>query len=243
MTPIMEPSPVSPIGHSCMAMTQPCGLCGTQTSTCAGGIESPWSACTGEGVCQAGATQTCGTGGTQTCGATCQWGGCGCPSGSIACGPPGTCVSADDLHTCGTCADDCTALPHVSGPTACAAGTCSFAASSCAQGFADCDGDPSNGCEADVTEAAQCGGCSTAAKSTACSGAAPAVLPLGDDVRVRVRLPFELADAVWHDLRQHDQRREQLRGLRQGLQRRARDRQVQRRRLRRRVVQRRVRGL
>jgi hypothetical protein len=38
----------------------------------------------------------------------------------------------------------------------------------CAPGFADCDGDPSNGCEADLSLASHCGTC-----ATTCTGAAP----------------------------------------------------------------------
>jgi hypothetical protein len=57
-------------------MTQACGNCGTQARSCNNGVWSAWSACSDEGVCMPGATQSCGTGGTQACNASCQWDAC-----------------------------------------------------------------------------------------------------------------------------------------------------------------------
>ncbi len=63
-----------------------------------------------------------------------------------------------DVANCGGCGMACTARPHT--VPSCLAGTCAFA---CAPGFADCDGDPTNGCEVDTTsDTAHCGGCATA---------------------------------------------------------------------------------
>ena len=84
----------------------------------------------------------------------------GCPTGDLSCS--GACVP-NDVHNCGTCGNDCTNLPHVAGATSCsAAGACTFPASACAVGWADCDGNPSNGCETDVTKPATCGSCTNA---------------------------------------------------------------------------------
>lgn len=94
----------------------------------------------------------------------------GCPTGDIECS--GTCVPSD-VNNCGTCGNSCTNLPHVSGATSCtASGQCSFPSSACATGWADCDGNPSNGCETDITQPATCGSCSNACGSSAplCSG-------------------------------------------------------------------------
>jgi hypothetical protein len=70
-------------------------------------------------------------------------------------------VAADgceaDLHspaTCGSCGSPC-ALPHAT--PSCAAGTC--AVGSCDLGWSDCDGNPANGCETDLTTASNCGAC------------------------------------------------------------------------------------
>ncbi|WP_441291473.1 hypothetical protein ACSRUE_14330 [Sorangium sp. KYC3313] len=62
-----------------------------------------------------------------------------------------------DVENCGACGNVCgtqNATPS------CAAGACSLA---CAIGFGDCDGDASNGCEADLAQDADhCGGCGNA---------------------------------------------------------------------------------
>jgi hypothetical protein len=83
------------------------------------------------------------------------------------CAPPNlTCLAGcvpSDEHNCGTCGHDCTNLPHVTGAVTCAAGgTCSFTASSCAPGWAHCSANPDDGCETDITQPSQCGGCGSA---------------------------------------------------------------------------------
>ena len=57
---------------------------------------------------------------------------------------------------CGRCANACTG-------TAGAAGTCRVGACvvTCSAGFADCDGDAANGCEADLSQSDHCGACAT----------------------------------------------------------------------------------
>ncbi|MEZ4389605.1 MAG: discoidin domain-containing protein [Polyangiales bacterium] len=56
---------------------------------------------------------------------------------------------------CGACGRACAARPN--SVASCAAGACAY---TCAAGFADCDGNPSNGCEVDTrTSAANCGAC------------------------------------------------------------------------------------
>ncbi|NCQ59708.1 MAG: hypothetical protein GW913_03445 [Myxococcales bacterium] len=65
-------------------------------------------------------------------------------------------TTVDPAH-CGSCANDCTALPGVTGAACGGAGLCTFR--SCATGLADCDGDPTNGCEADITSPTRCGSC------------------------------------------------------------------------------------
>jgi hypothetical protein len=84
----------------------------------------------------------------------------------------GGCV-ASDVHNCGACGHDCTALPNVSGPVTCtASGQCSVPATSCASGWAHCSGNPDQGCETDITKPADCGGCGTVCPATMplCSG-------------------------------------------------------------------------
>ena len=63
-----------------------------------------------------------------------------------------------DVNNCGGCGVTCAPRAH-SAPT-CAAGACGLA---CDAGWADCDGDISNGCEIDLTsDAGHCGACTTA---------------------------------------------------------------------------------
>jgi hypothetical protein len=96
--------------------------------------------------------------------------GPGCAPGDIECG--GACVPSD-VHNCGTCGHDCTNLVHVAGATSCtAAGACSFPASACATGWADCDGKPDDGCETDITKPGTCGSCTNVcpANEPVCAG-------------------------------------------------------------------------
>ena len=95
---------------------------------------------------------------------------------SAICAPPSLqcdagCVSSD-VNNCGACGNDCTNLPHVSGTVSCTAGACAFPSSSCASGWGDCDMNPANGCETDLSQAADCGMCGNACPTDApnCSG-------------------------------------------------------------------------
>ncbi len=55
---------------------------------------------------------------------------------------------------CGACGNTCRAGANAA--ARCVAGRCAV---TCAEGFGDCDGDPSNGCEADLSAPAHCGRC------------------------------------------------------------------------------------
>ena len=62
----------------------------------------------------------------------------------------------DDPTNCGACGNVCPALPHAS--TACFAGSCTIGL--CDAGYTDCNGDPADGCEANVdSDANNCGVC------------------------------------------------------------------------------------
>jgi hypothetical protein len=65
--------------------------------------------------------------------------------------------TATSVMHCGACGMACAARPNTQ--PACTAGACTY---TCAEHFADCDNDPSNGCEVDLrTSAAHCGACGT----------------------------------------------------------------------------------
>ncbi|MGD0526561.1 MAG: hypothetical protein ABSE49_15545 [Polyangiaceae bacterium] len=89
-------------------------------------------------------------------------GGCS----GLVCG--GACVP-NDVHNCGACGHDCTALPHVSGPVSCsAAGACVFPVSSCAPGWTQCLTNADLGCETNIATTANCGSC-----GNMCTGSTP----------------------------------------------------------------------
>jgi Protein of unknown function (DUF1566) len=87
----------------------------------------------------------------------------GCNEGLAACG--GRCVSLADIHSCGSCDNDCTLLPYV-GPTGfdCVSGKCIYA---CAAGHADCH-DAGIGCTVTLGTTSDCASC-----GASCSGATP----------------------------------------------------------------------
>jgi hypothetical protein len=83
----------------------------------------------------------------------------GCPAGTADCDGEASNGCETDITTvdaCGSCSNTC----DVSGGTAaCNNGACEIAA--CDAGFDDCDGDPNNGCEADLNSVDTCGACGT----------------------------------------------------------------------------------
>jgi alpha-tubulin suppressor-like RCC1 family protein len=93
--------------------------------------------------------------------------GDGDATGPAMCDPPNLscdagCVPSDDLHNCGACGNDCTALDHVaSASLSCTGGRCVY---TCASGFADC-ADAGIGCAVSLGENPNCGAC-----GTTCSG-------------------------------------------------------------------------
>ncbi|HEY2512728.1 MAG TPA: hypothetical protein VGI39_17800, partial [Polyangiaceae bacterium] len=105
-----------------------------------------------------------GTGGTNPTGGFVQYpagspnpSGWSCPSGTTAsstssCGSPG-CVTAST-----TCTDASTCPVRANATATCTGGTCGF---TCNTGFADCNGNATDGCEVNTsTDINNCGGCS-----------------------------------------------------------------------------------
>ncbi len=110
-------------------------------------------------ACAAGphAAATCAAG---RCGQTCEAG-----FGDCDANPANGCEAslASDPARCGTCSTTCAGGTNAR-PT-CAMGVCRI---ECAAGFADCDGDARNGCEAALDGTASCGRC-----GNLCAGATP----------------------------------------------------------------------
>lgn len=89
----------------------------------------------------------------------------------------GTCTDTNtDLNNCGGCGRVCS-FPHAS--ATCVAGACELGA--CDQGFANCDGNPSTGCETPLGADQHCSGCGDVCSGgTVCqkvAASAPSVRP------------------------------------------------------------------
>jgi hypothetical protein len=91
-----------------------------------------------------------------------------CDAGHADCNASAPDGCETDLGTtanCGACGKVCS-FPHAS--ASCEAAACVLGA--CDAGFADCDGDPANGCETPTTTVSNCGGCGVVcADAGACS--------------------------------------------------------------------------
>jgi hypothetical protein len=105
--------------------------------------------------------------------ATCSRGICGfeCAKGFQKC--QNKCSPEQHINTVGSCGSTRQVCPNRpnSDPTCSGAGTCGF---TCHPGFGDCDGNPINGCEADLRiDGSNCGACnSTCSASQSCSNSA-----------------------------------------------------------------------
>jgi alpha-tubulin suppressor-like RCC1 family protein len=91
-----------------------------------------------------------------TCSASvCVLSGCAAGYGDCNSAPGDGCETPlDTTSSCGACGAAC--MPE-NGVGSCEAGRCLIA--SCDPGFADCDADPANGCEADLMDVTSCGAC------------------------------------------------------------------------------------
>ena len=178
-----------------------CGTCGLActnangSTQCSNGVCAP-SCNTGYGDCNGTPNDGCETGTSSDathCGSCttqclavhgtnpCVGGACtpSCSTGWANCNanPVDGCETgiSNDVTHCGSCTTQCQAI-H--GTTACVNGACT---PTCATGWGDCDGDPSNGCETDLTiSPANCGTCgkSCAAQNaqTTCSNSTCAIV-------------------------------------------------------------------
>ena len=122
------------------------------------GCETPLDTLTDCGACGVSCSVT---GGTASCeSGTCAIGVCEDPStGDCNRDPSDGCeATLDTLTDCGGCGVACD-LPNAS--ESCASGTCEIV--ECSGDWADCDGDPSNGCEVDTgSDEDHCGACDNA---------------------------------------------------------------------------------
>lgn len=93
-------------------------------------------------------------------------GGEACPAGHQLC--DGACVDLTAVDSCGSCDNDCTALPNVRADRVrCLSMRCALGGA-CVSGFGDCNGMPEDGCESSFRATTSCGGC-----GISCSGETP----------------------------------------------------------------------
>ncbi len=179
-----------------------CGMCGRACSfanaagACASGTCAITTCNTGFADCDTSPANGCETDTRSTvtacgmCGrecsfanaaATCTAGACdlgACAAGFANCDSNATngCETAvTTTDNCGVCGRSCS---YANAAATCTAGACALGA--CRDGFADCDGDPANGCEADLrTSASSCGrcgnGCAFANAAAVCTAGACAL--------------------------------------------------------------------
>jgi formylglycine-generating enzyme required for sulfatase activity len=152
------------------------GACMGSPRDCASARTEP--TCQGPGVCNSAAGRceappinnggVCDDGLLCTSGDRCTSGACG--GSEIECGTATACRGAgicdEAVGTCsGTAQPNGTSCTITNGFGTCQSGDCSI--TTCRAGFANCDGDPSNGCETSVdSDPNNCGGC-----GLTCSGA------------------------------------------------------------------------
>jgi hypothetical protein len=168
-----------PQPETCNGLDDDCdGVVDNGSNLCPTGFICQSGACVAVNGCTPGATQSCYSGppgtagvgacqyGMQTCQQDGTWGAC---QGEVT-PQPETCNNIDDdcngivddgfdllhdVNNCGSCGHVCYA---VNGTPACANGSCTIAV--CDSGFADCNGDPADGCETNVAnDPNNCGAC------------------------------------------------------------------------------------
>ncbi|MBI5515446.1 MAG: hypothetical protein HY909_16825 [Deltaproteobacteria bacterium] len=175
-----DAGPCGMVGQRCCMPTPRDGGAGMDGGMDGGG-ERP---CQAGLVCSGGMCSPCPPGSAE-CGGVCTntTSAMNCGRCGNACGPGQDCVTADggvtcriicppmqtlcgmscvtvatDVMNCGRCGNACS-FPNAT--AVCAAGTCALGA--CLTGFADCDMNPANGCEADTrSSATHCGRCGNA---------------------------------------------------------------------------------
>jgi hypothetical protein len=169
-----------------------CGGCGTVCSTLnasmatCGGAMCSWTCSSGFAHCMAGNTgcdTNLGGSGKKLCGTTCV-AATSCCSNADCMTPPAPAACYNTAGSCsgvgGSCSYTLKTGSKVCGATCCNAvnGTCnSNCTLACTAGFADCDGDPSNGCETNLNTANKklCNG--TCIDKSSCCTAADCNMP------------------------------------------------------------------
>ncbi|MDB4931962.1 MAG: hypothetical protein JWM10_4446, partial [Myxococcaceae bacterium] len=143
------------VGSVCVAGCNAASRCPTGQTCCSGACVDPQSNVAHCGGCDmrcalANAAPECRN-------ATCAVVSCAMPFGDCDAAPANGCETDTTSSTahCGACNRACAARAHAT--ATCAGSTCAYA---CEAGFADCNGDATDGCEVDTRSAVDhCGAC------------------------------------------------------------------------------------
>ena len=143
------------VSNACVAGCSATRACPTGQSCCAGACADLQSSAANCGACDMACSAP---NGTPTCRAgACAVGACTAPFADCDMNAANGCEAdtLGDLMHCGGCGMACSTRGNAT--SRCAAGRCEV---TCDTGFADCDMDPANGCEADTrVSTLHCGGC------------------------------------------------------------------------------------
>jgi hypothetical protein len=155
------------VGSVCVAGCNAASRCPTGEACCAGACVNPQSNVAHCGAC--GNRCALDRAAAVCRNATCAVMSCTLPFGDCDGSAANGCevdTTADTAH-CGACGRACAARAHAT--ATCAAAVCVYA---CDAGFADCDGEASNGCEVDTRASAEhCGACGSRCAPASATGA------------------------------------------------------------------------
>jgi len=155
------------VGNACVAGCDSAQPCPTGQSCCLGGCVDPQANIAHCGAC--GTTCSVANGVPACANGTCTVDRCNGAFADCDAMAANGCETntQTSLAHCGACGTACVSRPNTT--VACDAGRCLYA---CATGFADCDGDASNGCEVDTrTSLAHCGACARSCAPPNATGA------------------------------------------------------------------------
>ncbi len=137
------------------------------------GCETSLSTAANCGACQAACDTANSQGATCNDGTTCTYTGCHAGFADCNTTAPDTdgCETATTSTACDACNTSCDTVHSVGATCDTAGGTCVY--TRCESGFADCNTTPpdTNGCETQITTAANCGGCGRACDTKTSTGA------------------------------------------------------------------------
>ena len=150
---LLTPTDTCPANQYCAQPSETCAVGCKDDNDCSGG--TPHCDVTTHSCKQCITDPECPLGSICAPGGTCAP-GCSasqtCPGSQTCCGTSCHDTANGDLQNCGGCGKVC--APHLNAATTCTGNKCGMGA--CAAGFADCNGDPTDGCEVNTALQGSC---------------------------------------------------------------------------------------